>query len=249
MSEDQRGFYEKYFVEQDFSPEELLKQIERVKALDKLATEAGISGLGLIVGVGKGADISVAPGDVVALDLPFTYLPKVKERFPEAMVLQGDGTRLPFSDDTFDYLICSEVLEHVPDREGMIAEFHRVLRPGGILLLTTPNWLCSYGAARFIVEKLSRKEFHAGEQPTDNWTTPGRLTEELAPYFQRAILRGWWYFPPIGKGDFQLMPGFFAGLWKVLMPIERISRVILPRFGHSVCIAAMARENPVDTTS
>lgn len=53
---------------------------------------------------------------------------------------QGDGVYLPFPDDTFDRIIAAEVLEHIPDDEGAIAELHRVLKPGGVIATTIPAW-------------------------------------------------------------------------------------------------------------
>ena len=246
MSDDSRNFYERYFVEQDFSSEEKLKQFERVEFIKRFARSAKIGPYGLAVGIGKGADLEVADKtsdvNIVALDLPFTYLPVVQKNFPNALVLQGDGTRLPFGDNIFDYIICSEVLEHVPDRKGIISEFSRVLKPDGILILTTPNWICLYGIARFLIELFSRRAVHAGDQPLDNWVTPWSIKREFAPYFRIKIMRGWWYFPPIGRGKFQLFPGFFTALWKLLMPLERLYQKIFPWFGHSVCIAANPRK-------
>jgi SAM-dependent methyltransferase len=51
----------------------------------------------------------------------------------------GDGMALPFRDGTFDTVLCNEVLEHVPEPSRLMAEAERVLRPGGYLLLTTPQ--------------------------------------------------------------------------------------------------------------
>jgi SAM-dependent methyltransferase len=59
----------------------------------------------------------------------------------EAAVLRGDATRLPFRDASFDAVITSEVLEHVPDDAGALAEMARVLRPGGAFAATVPSWL------------------------------------------------------------------------------------------------------------
>ena len=56
-------------------------------------------------------------------------------------VLRGDATRLPFADATFDAVITSEVLEHVPDDTGALAEMVRVLTPGGVFAATVPSWL------------------------------------------------------------------------------------------------------------
>jgi SAM-dependent methyltransferase len=49
----------------------------------------------------------------------------------------GDAVRLPFEDESFDALIAMHMLYHVKDQAGAIAEFHRVLKPGGTLLVTT----------------------------------------------------------------------------------------------------------------
>jgi ubiquinone/menaquinone biosynthesis C-methylase UbiE len=55
--------------------------------------------------------------------------------------LQGDASRLPFVDESFDTLCCFQVLEHLDDAAGFLFEARRVLRPGGELILTTPNRL------------------------------------------------------------------------------------------------------------
>jgi len=49
-----------------------------------------------------------------------------------------DATEIPVEDGTFDVVLCTEVLEHVPDPVRVVRELGRVLRPGGILLLTAP---------------------------------------------------------------------------------------------------------------
>lgn len=47
---------------------------------------------------------------------------------------------LPFRSKSFDQLICSQVIEHVPRDEVFLHEFHRVLKPGGILIVGTPDY-------------------------------------------------------------------------------------------------------------
>jgi SAM-dependent methyltransferase len=56
-------------------------------------------------------------------------------------VLRGDATRLPFADNSFDRVITSEVLEHIQNDVGALAEFVRVLKPGGTFAATVPTWL------------------------------------------------------------------------------------------------------------
>ena len=58
-----------------------------------------------------------------------------------AATTNGDALRLPFPDDTFDRIIASEVLEHVPDDQVALDELFRVLKPGGTLAVTVPSWL------------------------------------------------------------------------------------------------------------
>jgi SAM-dependent methyltransferase len=52
--------------------------------------------------------------------------------------LCGDAAALPLNDKSVDTILCTEVLEHVPDPERTIAEFSRILRPGGTLITTAP---------------------------------------------------------------------------------------------------------------
>jgi len=90
---------------------------------------------------------------VVACDMAIPELREVRSTYaamlesgeipPDrvATAAAGDATRLPFPDDTFDRIIASEVLEHVPDDQGALDELHRVLRPGGVLAATVPAFL------------------------------------------------------------------------------------------------------------
>lgn len=56
----------------------------------------------------------------------------------EAVV--GDALALPYADETFDCVIASEILEHIPDDDAVIDELVRVLKTGGTLAVTVPRW-------------------------------------------------------------------------------------------------------------
>jgi len=58
-----------------------------------------------------------------------------------SLVMVSDVTRLPFKDASFDLVICSEVLEHIPDHRQAIAEVIRVLKPGRSLVVSVPRYL------------------------------------------------------------------------------------------------------------
>ena len=88
--------------------------------------------------------------DVVASDFSFPELVDVQGtvgamlepgELPDgvsAAACNGDVTRLPFPDATFDHVIASEILEHIDDDEGALAELVRILRPGGRFAATIP---------------------------------------------------------------------------------------------------------------
>ncbi len=51
----------------------------------------------------------------------------------------ADGLSLPFADNSFDKVICSEVLEHIPDYRAMLAEIDRILKADGLLAISVPR--------------------------------------------------------------------------------------------------------------
>ncbi len=95
----------------------------------------------LEVGAGTGLNLRWYPADValVAVDLDQEALEITKERAQELGCDVGltvsDGQRLPFGSDTFDCVVCTLAICDVRDRMVTLAEAHRVLRPGGLLLL------------------------------------------------------------------------------------------------------------------
>ena len=57
----------------------------------------------------------------------------------EAKVATGD--HIPYLDESFDVVVASNVLEHLEDPASVFREVARVLKPGGVFLAKTPNWL------------------------------------------------------------------------------------------------------------
>ena len=57
----------------------------------------------------------------------------------KSFFIQSDATSLPFKDYFFDVVIACAIIEHVPDAGAMINECHRVLKPGGLIIITTPD--------------------------------------------------------------------------------------------------------------
>ncbi|MDE2481727.1 MAG: class I SAM-dependent methyltransferase [bacterium] len=77
----------------------------------------------------------------------------------------ADATNLPFDDATFDMVTCFETLEHLANQTELVAELHRVLSPGGMLLISSPNkavYTDRHGNQNpFHVKELYLDELHA----------------------------------------------------------------------------------------
>ena len=120
---------------------------------DQLGVNPGDLVLDMGCGGGRHAFETVRRGcRIVALDQNLCELVDVKNTFA-AMIEAGelddevqgqpvsaDALELPFSNATFDRIICSEVLEHIGDDSAAIGELVRVLRPGGTIAITVPAW-------------------------------------------------------------------------------------------------------------
>jgi len=95
----------------------------------------------LELGVGTGLNLRWYSDDVelLAVDLDHEHLEISADRAHElgrkVCLAVADGHRLPFSDDTFDTLVCTLAICDVDDRTATLAEAFRVIRPGGLLLL------------------------------------------------------------------------------------------------------------------
>lgn len=121
---------------------------------DQLGLQPGDVLLDLGCGFGRHAFESMRRGaSVVACDMAHDELVQVRSMFgamneagdvpPGVMgaTSRGDATRLPFADGSFDRIIASEVMEHIPDDVAALDELTRVLRPGGTMAITVPAWL------------------------------------------------------------------------------------------------------------
>ena len=131
----------------------------------------------LEIGCGAGNLLlqAVVPGSYpVALDLSMQALTFVRSRLEEAnsdtqapsgfACTQAIGEYLPLEDESFDCVLMSEVIEHLEVPQISIREAARVLRPGGRLLITTPNYRSFWPLMEWVVDRLNMAPKMAGEQ-------------------------------------------------------------------------------------
>jgi ubiquinone/menaquinone biosynthesis C-methylase UbiE len=95
-------------------------------------------------------EVFQSPGvDVVGIDRKWGDLCEVRnslysmtnDESGSCIAAKADVTNLPFKDSAFDIVICSEVLEHIPENEAAVRELVRVLKPGKDMVISVPSFL------------------------------------------------------------------------------------------------------------
>lgn len=120
---------------------------QRARVIDLLAPAAGERILD--VGLGPGllaqdlARLAGPAGQVAGLDSAPAMVAMSAARLgdlSQAEVVEGDAQNLPFPDGRFDAAVSVQVYEYVPDMPRALDELHRVLRPGGRVLILDTDW-------------------------------------------------------------------------------------------------------------
>lgn len=133
--------------------------------LEKSALEKALAGKkyerALDVGIGNGRLLPIyAPhaAHVTGMDISSEQLELASQAasklgIPFETKLCQEASRIEIADESFDLIICSRVLQHVYDWRESVAEFARILKPGGDLVLLTYNRLSIYGLKKYYQHK------------------------------------------------------------------------------------------------
>src|SRR5262245_13878437 len=101
-------------------------------------------GLALDLAAGNGefaVQLAMRGFRVIAVDIDVATLAGARgSDTQDVKWIGGDARDLPFTDGTFDVVVCNSALEHVADDGRAVAEIRRVLKPGGRLILTTDSF-------------------------------------------------------------------------------------------------------------
>jgi 2-polyprenyl-3-methyl-5-hydroxy-6-metoxy-1,4-benzoquinol methylase len=127
-------------------------------------------------GVGYGSAILARAGatEVVGVDLSAKAVEAAIAAAPtDAHFVTGDVHALPFDDSRFELVVCFEVIEHVERQDEVIVELARVLAPGGVLALSSPN----------------RDVYPSGNPHHIHEYVPEELRASLATHFEHVELR------------------------------------------------------------
>ncbi len=224
------------------------QQVRGAVVLEALQPAAG----DMILDIGCGNARDIMPmlqrgATIVGVDLSAGMIAQAQRDleaagFRGATLEVGDATNLRFADATFDKVVCSEVIEHIPDTDRAIAEINRVLRPGGLLVVSTPNRQSWYGFERFLLwDKVLRRRWN---HPFDNWRTP-RQVRSLLERHGFAIRHS-------GSGCF--LPGFLVpyrlpriaqtAVVSLTRTLEPVARRVAAERGYTVLISAVKQLPP-----
>jgi SAM-dependent methyltransferase len=129
----------------------------------------------LDAGCGTGLNLRHLPPGSTGIDINPRNLDLIRARLPQHHVVEGDIEAMPFPDASFGSILCTEVIEHVPDPTAALGEIRRVLAPGGVLIGSVPARSAIW-KLRFLSSTCPHSEpFH----------------NEYLPNEVRAMLAGW----------------------------------------------------------
>ncbi|MFD1216321.1 class I SAM-dependent methyltransferase [Microbulbifer celer] len=156
----------------------------------------------------------------------------------------GDALNLPFSADSFDVVICSEVLEHIEDYCGVLTEINRVLKPGGVFAATVPaffpEWICwKLSDAYHEVEGGHIRIFREKQLRADIEKTGYRF---FARHKAHALHAPYWWLKCLfwGRDDNRVVTAYHRFLVWDLMDRPRLTRwleaFLNPVLGKSIAL-------------
>jgi len=110
-----------------------------------LAMYRGYRGSVLDIGCGQGlllkkVRLLASPGSFfTGIDISGKLCAMARINNPDAIIVQGDAESLPFKDSSFDIILMTEVVEHLLDYAKALYEVRRVLKRGGVFIVSVPN--------------------------------------------------------------------------------------------------------------
>lgn len=162
-------------------------------------------------------------------DYNITRLIRALARMPDSTLFLGDILDYPVVDNFFDVVYFNHVIEHIADDESALATAYRILAPGGLLVLGTPNegswwWQFAYRRAPEVLKSTDHVHFYTAE------TIRKKLEDEGFKVFEVKHM-GWG--PPDWHLDGQWRQyKFFDDLFEVL------GRTLLPKQASSLYLLA-----------
>ncbi len=198
----------------------------------------------------RGADVTAFDqnaDDMAEVETMFAAL-RAEGDVPEgaaARVEVGDALALPFPDESFDIVVLSEILEHIPEDERAIAEAVRILKPGGVAAVSVPRWLpeklCWALSDAYHEVEGGHVRIYRADDLAAKLTRAG-LTVTHRDHAHALHVPFWWIKCAVGvdNTDHPLVRGYHRLLvWDMMSapPLTRLlDRALNPLIGKSVAL-------------
>lgn len=200
---------------------------------DRLRPWVGRRVLEVGSGIGNISQFFADRERVVLTDTEPSYRERLRARFGDrpnvavAELVLPDGAQA-LGGETFDTVVCLNVLEHMEDDRGSLATMWRLLAPGGRLVLLVPAIPFLYGS---LDRALGHYRRYTPRLLKERYRDAGLLVQHLE-YFNLAGMPGWWFTARVLK--LQLIPAGALGLYHRLVPLFRLERLLPWRLGQSL---------------
>lgn len=155
-------------------------------------------------------------------------LARARKRLADSVLFLADILDYPGRDNAFDVVYFNHVIEHIPDDMGALATIHRILKPGGLLILGTPNegawwWQWAYKRAPETLATTDHVHFYTAQTLTDKMAKAGFTISEVKHM-------GWG--PPDWHLDGKLrrhkvLDDLFEGVGRLLLPKQASSLYVV----------------------
>lgn len=210
----------------EYSPREMKALIERSR---KLRSSRGNKCVQMVegdiildVGCGIGdIDYMIAPrvSKVVALDILETSIEIAKDfhSLPNIDFIAGDLFKLSFPDNSFDCILCLETIEHIQNPMAFLEEFHRLLKPGGYLILSTPNALSCQNIVYNVSLYFSKMVAWLIQRMNKEKPDTGTQFDHLYSWDFTTLYR------LLNRGGFTYADHAFVGFWPLSIRIKGVS--------------------------
>lgn len=186
---------------------------------------------------------------VLVLDDHAEALRILRTRFRPEQILSLAGDQVPLPDASLEYVTALDVLEHVPDDAAVVTGFHRLLRPGGLAVVTVPAGMALWsdwdvGLHHF--RRYDRAQLRA-LFPPEKWEIVHANYTNVLVYPAVWCVRRWrkWRAKPVAAGsavrtEDRLPPGWLNALLRTIFVRMAYWRLPLP-FGVSLVLVARRR--------
>ncbi|HRT39875.1 MAG TPA: class I SAM-dependent methyltransferase [Candidatus Woesebacteria bacterium] len=144
----------------------------------------------LEIGCGRGFYLKILrdlyPTAVITgIDINPLYIHQVKHNIKNVNVFQADAKTLPLADNSFDWIIATEILEHIDNDQKALKEMYRVLKPKGKAIITVPNanYPIYWDPLNWSLERLFKKHIKA-----TNWYLGGIWADHQRLYTDQQLV-------------------------------------------------------------